>query len=122
MHPFDDVSMDSYYADAITSCSSSGLFIGYGDGTFKPEQPITREEMMVIMAKVFAGKGSDYNFITTSALDKFKDGSNVSVWAAPYIFYLVENNIITGDNGNIRPKDNITRAEMSVIIYNYLTK
>ncbi|MDO4301978.1 MAG: bacterial Ig-like domain-containing protein [Clostridia bacterium] len=117
---FEDVSHNSYYAHAIANCASAGIFIGYGDGTFKPEQTITREEMMVIMAKVFAG--NDYNFVTTSVLDKYDDGSSVSEWAAPYVSYLAENNIIVGDNGNIRPQDSITRAEMAAIIYNYLNK
>ena len=119
---FDDVNSNSYYAQAIANCASANIFIGYGDGTFKPEQTISREEMMVVMAKLFAGSNYDFASLDNSVLDKFADGSNVSLWAVPYVSYLADNNVIVGDNGNIRPQDNITRAEMASIIYNYMPK
>ncbi len=122
---FEDVSHSSYYAHAIAncaSCASAGIFIGYGDGTFKPEQTITREEMMVIMAKVFAGTDYNFNSVDTSSLTDYIDGESVSWWAKPYVAYLVNNSTVVGDNGRIKPQTMITRAEMAVVIYNYLNK
>ena len=117
---FTDVPSYSYYAQAIANCASAGIYIGYGDGTFKPENIITREEMMVIIAKLMNnGSSLDYKD-TYSALESFLDRESVSWWSAPYVNYLAEQRIIVGDNNHIRPKDNVTRAEMAVIIYNYI--
>ncbi|MEI3163374.1 MAG: bacterial Ig-like domain-containing protein [Lachnospirales bacterium] len=119
---FTDVSSDSYYAEAISACASADVFVGYGNGTFKPEQTITREEMFVIMAKLFAGKDYNFNSVDTSNLADFTDGENTSLWAKPYVAYLISNDTVVGENGNIKPHKMITRAEMAVVIYNYLNK
>ena len=115
---FTDVPDDSYYAEAIKACAENDIYIGYGNGTFKPEKTITREEMMVIIAKIMNVElATDY-----SALDNYKDGSSVSWWSKPYVVPLLNENIIVGDNGNIKPQADITRAEMATVIYKYLTK
>ncbi len=119
---FTDVPSDSYYAEAISACASADVFVGYGNRTFKPEQTITREEMFVIMAKLFAGTDYNFNSVDTSNLADFADGENTSWWAKPYVAYLISNGIVVGDNGNIKPHKMITRAEMAVVIYNYLNK
>ncbi len=116
---FTDVPADSYYAEAIANCSRRDLFIGYGNGEFKPEKTITREEMFVIIAKL---NNTDIDKVDLSALDDFADGHTVSEWAKPYTAALVEAGIIVGDNGNINPSAEITRAEMATIIYNYITQ
>ncbi len=116
---FTDVPADSYYAEAIANCSRSDLFIGYGNGEFKPEKAITREEMFVIIAKL---NNTDIDRVDLSVLDDFADGHTVSEWAKPYTAALVEAGIIVGDNGNINPSAEITRAEMATIIYNYITQ
>ncbi|MCD8214808.1 MAG: bacterial Ig-like domain-containing protein [Clostridiales bacterium] len=117
---FDDVDSNSYYAQAISNCAAANIFIGYGDGTFKPEQVISRQEMFVIMAKLFASADYDFNAVDLTALDSFADGSAVSEWAKPYTAYLVSIGAVVGNDNELRPLDYITRAEMAVIIYNYL--
>ncbi len=119
---FDDVASDSYYAQAISNCAQSGIYIGYGDGTFKPEKIISRQEMFVIMAKLFSDGSYDFDseYIDYSPLEAFTDSGSVSWWSKPYVNYLAENKVIVGDSGLIRPLDDITRAEMAVVIYNYI--
>ncbi len=119
---FNDVPKDSYYANAIANCAAAGIFIGYGDGTFRPENTITRQEMMVIMAKIFSRQTVIPYSIYYESLAKYNDANNVSGWAKPYVNYLCGIGAVVGDEDYIRPKDDITRAEMSVIIYNYLNK
>ena len=115
---FTDVPDDSYYAEAIKACAENDIYIGYGNGTFKPEKTITREEMMVIIAKLMkVDLATDY-----SALDNFKDGTSVSWWSKPYVVPLLDEYVVVGDNGNIKPQADITRAEMATVIYKYLTK
>ena len=119
---FNDVDKDSYYAQAISNCATANIFVGYGNNEFKPEQTISREEMFVLIAKLMAGKDYDFTTVDINNLNDYNDGKIVSWWAKPYVAYLIANNVIIGDNGNIKPTDDITRAEMAVVIYNFLNK
>ena len=122
---YSDVDKDSYYSKAISAVTAENLMIGYGDGTFKPEQAITREEMMVIIAKLAKNNNIiNYNFESSdySELNKYNDGELVSWWARPYVCALSQAGMVVGDNGNLKPNDNITRAEMSVIVDKYISK
>ncbi|MCD7854432.1 MAG: S-layer homology domain-containing protein, partial [Clostridiales bacterium] len=84
-------------------------------------QVISRQEMFVIMAKLFVGADYDFSAVDLTSLDNFTDGSAVSEWAKPYTAYLISVGAVVGDNNELRPRDNITRAEMAVIICNYLS-
>ena len=125
---FRDVNSESYYTQAINNSFAAGYFLGYGNGEFRPESNITREELMVIVAKLYNTKtSSNYDFNNNdgdySALNKYADNGAISWWAKPYIAYLTTNNIVIGDDSNyIHPTDDITRAEMATNIYNYLNK
>lgn len=115
--PFSDVSQSSYYSSAIGAAVEAGIAQGYGDGTFKPSQYITRQEMFVLIAKTYEAFGADIS-ADLSVLDKFADGSEVADWAAPYAAFLVENGIVNGTDGKINPNVAITRAESAVLLSN----
>ncbi len=55
---FKDVPDSAWYASAVNSLYEAGLIGGYDDGTFKPEQPLTRAEVAVLMLRIvrFLGK------------------------------------------------------------------
>jgi hypothetical protein len=110
---FSDVPALSYYANYIALTTKNNSMIGYGNGTFKPEKTLSREEMFVIIAKI---SGADVANADTSVLNRFADGNKVADWAKPYASALVQSGIVNGDNGSLRPQDNITRAEMAVLI------
>jgi hypothetical protein len=69
--------------------------------------------MFVIIAKI---SGADISNADTSVLNSFADGNKVADWAKPYAAALVKSGIVNGDNDSLRPQDNITRAEMAVLI------
>jgi len=73
---------------------------------FKPDNYITRQEAVVIIAKVFElQSGSNYT-------SKFKDGSLVKEYAKDSVSALVEKGYIAGyEDGTFRPDNYITRAE-----------
>lgn len=48
--PFSDVSYGSWYYDAVAAASDLGVMNGYGDGTFGPDDPLTREQFATIIA------------------------------------------------------------------------
>ena len=53
-NPFSDVPLDSWAYDAVAQLSGDGVINGYGDGTFRGQQPVTRYEMAQIIAKAMA--------------------------------------------------------------------
>lgn len=54
---FPDVKENKWYAKDVETASEAGIMTGYEDGTFRPEQPLTRAETAAIVAKLLARKG-----------------------------------------------------------------
>ncbi len=85
---------------------------GYPNGEVRPNNPITRGEVMAVIYNLF---GEDQP-ADLSVLDRFSDVDQTK-WYSMAIAYCVENNIVSGySDGTIRPNSYITRAEISAII------
>lgn len=114
---YTDVTEDRYYYEAVEKLSQYKILEGYNDGTFKPDQYITREEMSVIVAKL-----SDLLQLNISQEEIiFEDADNISSWADVYVKKATQLGVIKGyPDGTFKPKGNITRAEVVSILYNFL--
>ena len=73
---FTDVPAGQYYAQAVGWASSVGVVNGYGDGTFQPDAPITREQMAAILCRYAQYKGVDVS--RRADLTRFPDSAKVS--------------------------------------------
>ena len=95
--------------EAIKALAAAGVIDGYTDGSFKGEKDITRAEFVKLLAaalKLEAVEGATANF---SDID--------SHWAAEWIKTFVSKGYLVGyPDGTFRPDNNITRAEMVVVI------
>ncbi|MDR1100787.1 MAG: S-layer homology domain-containing protein [Clostridiales bacterium] len=101
-HRFSDVNLDMWARESIATLNNAGVIKGYKDGTFRPEDPITRAEFITIIAR-FAG-------ISSGTRSKFFDV--VGCWAEQYIVAVTQRGWITGySDGSFRPDQPITRAE-----------
>ena len=97
------------------SKDGSGYIKGYEDGSFKPENKVTRAEASLMFARLI--NGSD-NF-TTSDVTKFKDANNE--WYSKGINFAINESLINGyEDGTFRPNENITRAEFANIVASYI--
>jgi hypothetical protein len=109
---FKDVKENDWFYSAVKNLAD--YISGYPDGTFKPKNSITREEVACILAKVFGIDKSQSN-----VLSKFSDYSQVSEWAKEYLAAMVENGYINGyKDKTLRPKNYITKAEALTILDN----
>ncbi|OAS17909.1 endo-1,4-beta-xylanase [Paenibacillus oryzisoli] len=100
--------------DAIAIASALGIVDGYEDGTFVPNDNITREQMAVILARAAQLASS------TNSLD-YKDSGDVSAWAQGPIAALTTKGILNGyEDGTLKPKAYSTRAEAAVIVIRIL--
>lgn len=84
------------------------FFIGYPDGTFKPNGPITRAEVATIIARLMGLQ----NLANTRV--NYTDVQNH--WARPYIAATTAKGIFRDNGGRFRPDDPATRAELAVAL------
>jgi hypothetical protein len=109
-----DVKAGEWYSKYISTAAHYGLVSGYDDGTFKPEEKITRQEAMAILTRAMGVTrlGEELEVEARDILAAFSDDGDVSGWAEDSVAKCVKTGIVTGkDNGRIAPLDNITRAE-----------
>jgi len=95
---------------AISNAVAAGIASGYPDGSFKPDQYITRAEFTKLLVE-----GLDLASSTTAL--SFTDAASIPQWAQAYVQAAVDAEVITGyQDGSFRGDGNITRAEMAVMI------
>ena len=120
---FDDVQEGMYYYEPIGIAKKLGIVQGIGANKFNPSGQITREDLMVMVARAL----KIANKITTTGsyadISRFNDASEVADYAVESIAILVKEGIIVGNpNNTINPKGNATRAETAVILYRVYLK
>ena len=107
---FTDVPAGSYYYDRVYQAAAAGIVNGYPDGTFKPNNAISRRDFAVMVVKMLGVDTSSYT--TTSFTDVAAND-----YALDKIAFCAENNIISGrGNGIFDPNANITRQEAASIV------
>ncbi|WP_130616198.1 S-layer homology domain-containing protein [Cohnella abietis] len=110
---FSDIA--KHWAEAsIKQAVISGIVKGYTDGTFRPNSTVTREEFAVMLMNALKpqGKGAELTFT---------DNAKIGIWSQIAIAQAVQAGIIKGNkDGSFRPKNEVTRAEMAVMIANAL--
>ncbi len=111
---FADINSNSYYAAELAAGKLDGILQGVGDNKFNPDGLITREDMIVMVARGLELSGS-------GDLSAFPDGAETSDYATGAVSAMVEKGLIKGDSlGNLNPKGNTTRAEAAVFIHRLL--
>ncbi|MEL6552483.1 MAG: S-layer homology domain-containing protein [Cyanobacteria bacterium J06621_11] len=101
---FDDVPQDYWAAPYIDALSSRGLISGYEDGTFKPDQPVTRAQIANIVSRTFDLTSDKENLEFT---DVTEDN-----WARESIGEVVKGGFMTGfPNDTFEPNQPVTRAQ-----------
>ena len=114
-YPFADVPGDSWYADGIYWARLFGVISGYSDEQFGPDDPVTREQIAVILWR-YAGSPE----VETGT--DFADEGSISAYAAQAVDWARANGIVNGADGNrFLPQNNATRAQVAAILRNYLT-
>ncbi len=106
---YSDVGKNYWAVSEIAMVSQKGLFRGYKDGTFKPEQKITRAEFAAVVCNFLNIQVNEDKII------RFLDiGGH---WAENDIKALTQKKVITGySDGTFRPQANIKRSESVVLI------
>ena len=113
---FTDVS-DEWYATAVNWAANVGVVNGYEDNTFRPNQPITREQLAAILMNYAAYKGEDVS--ARADLSNYTD--QPSTWATETMQWAVAEGLISGvTNTQLQPQGNATRAQVAAILQRFL--
>lgn len=114
---FSDVPADAWYSGAVATAAHYGLVGGRGNNRFDPTANITRQEAMAMLQR--AAKLTDFTG-KSSALSAFSDSGSVDEWALEAAKWNVGSGLIMGNNGQLRPIDNISRAETATVVLRLL--
>ena len=115
---FADVN-DEWYATAVNWAASVGVVNGYEDNTFRPNQPITREQLAAILMNYSAYKGQDVS--ARADLDNYTD--QPSAWATETMSWAVAEGLISGVTADqLQPQGNATRAQVAAILQRFLAQ
>ncbi|MBU5354688.1 Ig-like domain-containing protein [Paenibacillus barcinonensis] len=126
--PFSDVQTTDWYNGAIHTAHAYGLINGFEDGTFHPEETITREQAMVILAKAMTITGLKNGLSLGSetldvTLQPFQDEAALSSWARSSAVDSVKSGLVEGRSQSLLvPEGKITRAEIATIMQRLLQK
>lgn len=108
--PFRDVAAEDPCAEAITWAWENGYLGGYGDGLFRPEDPMTVEQALVMIHRFFGRPAAD-----PSVLSRYEGGGQVSAWARDAAAWTLANQVFQ-PRGAISPQAPITVEELTLCL------
>lgn len=112
---YTDISTQAWYYDGLNRAYTMGIMQGVSDIHMAPDQEVTREQAMSIVARAFCMPEGDLSY-----LKQFSDASAVDSWAASAIAALAQGGYLTGMT-QLRPTDTITRAEFAQLMERMVT-
>lgn len=116
VNSFPDVNADDWFNVTVSSLANMGAISGYEDGTFRPNEPITRAELASMAVRFYDAFEAEYEEGTFLDVDGDE-------WYADAIAAAEELGILGGyPDGTVRPNNNITRAETCAIVNRVLER
>ncbi|MDQ6420513.1 X2-like carbohydrate binding domain-containing protein [Paenibacillus sp. LHD-117] len=117
---YDDVKSGAWYFEEVAKAKELGLLNFVSGNSFKPDQPLTREEMASMLAAVIALEKLPMSKEFVS-LDGYKDIGSVNAAYLEDVRLMVKLNIMTGtDTNTFSPKGETTRAQAAVVFIRML--
>ena len=113
---FPDVSAGAWYAEAVSWAAGNSIVSGYADGSFGPLDPITREQLAVMLYR-YAGSPA-----AEASLDGFADAGAIGGYARDAVAWAVANGVMKGKGGAVLdPQGTATRAEVAQMLLNFMS-
>lgn len=116
--PFEDITPDSWYYNAVRWSEENGIASGTSATTFKPNAPVTREQVATFFAN-YAKFKNNYSG-AQSDLSKYSDQNKISAWAKENISWAVNYGLMSGTSETtLDPQGTCIRAQLAQFIKNY---
>ena len=117
---FRDVPENSWFAEAAAWGAQQGYVNGVGDGLFRPDTPITREQLAALLYRIAEADGVEVNYVRPI---EFTEDDPVSPWAEGPMRLAITGDIIKGrgtaDSAKWDAKSTCTRAEAVTMLYRF---
>ena len=114
--PFPDVPTDQYYAASVAWAVRSGIINGYPDGTFGPDDTITREQMAHIMTVYLKHLNMDTTSFDAAVDSEIPDLNQISDWALNDVRFCYAAGLLKGRPSGFDPAGTASRAEAGVVL------
>ncbi len=109
--------LNGHWAEAnIADLAKHGIVTGYGDGSFRPDATITREEMIVMMMRLVNEAA-----LPQTGRASFTDMTDAGKFARQSIDAAAQAGLVQGYDGKLLPKGKATRAETVTMLWKLLT-
>ncbi|MBQ3404593.1 MAG: S-layer homology domain-containing protein, partial [Oscillospiraceae bacterium] len=116
---FQDLTAD-WYMESVAWAVEKGIVKGYSDTAFGPNDPVTREQMCVLMIRYLDSLG--WTLDKTNPAISFSDADKISDWAKTAVGDCVRMGLINGVGNNmVAPQKDATRMEASTILARFVT-
>ena len=114
-----DLDAGAFYAEAVAWALGEGVFNGYADGTFGPEDALTREQAACVLMGDAARRGEDVS--ARADLSAYPDAGDVSAFASEAVSWAVAEGVISGKEPEpgvtlLDPQGACTRAELCALL------
>ena len=123
--PFADVSAETHCMDAIGWARENAIVSGYGNGTFGPEDALTREQMVTVLWHYAKYKGYDVSVGEDTNILSYADAPDISEYAISAMQWACGAGLQVGQDGTaeagmyLNPKSGMTRAQLSVMLMRF---
>ena len=120
MASFTDIAEGQWYTDAVNWAAEQGVVNGYPDGTFRPEAPITRQEMATMLYRLAKAEK-----VEEDKLASFPDAASVADWAKDAMNWAVSTEIVNGSTHDdkvnyLDPTATALRCQAAAVACRYL--
>jgi hypothetical protein len=107
----DEGSIPEWARSAIQTAVAEGIFVGYHDGSIRPQHTLNRSELAAMISRAMKWEAD------SAKSTHFSDDVHMPAWAKPYIAATYEHGLLIGRSGNTFVPDGLTtRAEAAVVL------
>ncbi len=106
---YKDVKGNEWFYAELTKAAAKGYMHGYTDGTFKPSNPVTRQELAVILTGLLG-------LSTSESANQFADTASSPAWSKGAIGAVIDRDLMQGNGAVFRPLATATRAEVVTVL------
>ncbi|MEF3309237.1 S-layer homology domain-containing protein [Paenibacillus sp. GYB004] len=115
---FEDVQRSDWFSGAVTAAVDKGLVTGVENNRFAPNEPVTREQMALMISRALKMTGQPEGVsANTDPLSAFADREAVSIWAQAAVTDVLRAGLMNGvGEDTFAPADSASRAQVAVIV------
>lgn len=112
---FSDVAPSAYYGEAVAWAAQRGVVEGFHDGTFRPDLPVSRQQLATILWRYAGMEGADSG--DRADLQDYRDAGEVSAYAREAMSWALAEGVLQGTkDGDLQPQGRAARGQAAVLL------